>query len=470
MFEHAEPITTIPRQDAVPTARPSAGLIAKYDGRAPRYTSYPPATQFTAEVTAETYGAWLGALPTDQAVSLYLHIPFCARLCWYCGCNTRAVNRHEPVGDYVRLLLDEIDLLGAALPARLTAGTVHFGGGTPNMLSTDEVDAIFDRLGKVFDLASDIDIAIEMDPAVLTRDWVRAAGARGLSRASLGVQNLTPEVQAAVNRRDTFDQIADCVAWLREAKVASINLDLMYGLPHQTTANTLSTLDELLTLRPERLALFGYAHVPWMKSHQQLIDEAALPGPQARLDQSESAAERLAAEGYVRIGLDHFALPEDPMAKALAAGTLRRNFQGYTTDPAVTLLGMGASAIGGLPQGFVQNAAHELTWRAAVKEGRLPVARGVAISDEDRFRAEIIERLMCDFAVDLAAVCARHRRSPADLAGELARLAPFVADGLVRVDGFNIQVPPVGRLLVRSIAAVFDAYFNADSQRHAKAI
>lgn len=451
-------------------ARPTAQLIAKYDGRAPRYTSYPPATQFSAEVGAETYVGWLRDLPVDQAVSLYLHIPFCARLCWYCGCNTRAVNRHEPVGDYVRLLLDEIDLLGAALPGRLPAGSIHFGGGTPNMLSTGEVDAIFDRLGEVFDLAPGIDIAVEMDPAVLTRDWVRAAAARGMSRASLGVQNLTPQVQAAVNRRDTFEHIADCVAWLREARVASINLDLMYGLPHQTTANTLSTLDLLLPLRPERLALFGYAHVPWMKSHQQLIDEAALPDAPARLDQSETAAERLAAEGYVRIGLDHFALPDDPMAKAQAAGALRRNFQGYTTDSAATLLGMGASAIGCLPQGFAQNAAHELTWRASVKDGRLPVVRGVAIGAEDRFRAEIIERLMCDSRVDLAAVCDRHGRTHSDLAADLARLSPFIADGLAEIRGSRIEVLPAGQLLVRSIAAVFDAYFSAESSRHAKAI
>lgn len=450
--------------------RPTAELIAKYDGRAPRYTSYPPATQFSAQVNAETYGLWLRDLPVEQAVSLYVHIPFCARLCWYCGCNTRAVNRHEPVGDYVRLLLDEIALLGAALPGRLPVGAIHFGGGTPNMLSTGEIDAIFDRLGQVFALTADVDVAVEMDPAVLTRDWVRAAAGRGMNRASLGVQNLTPEVQAAVNRRDTFEHIADCVAWLREARIGSINIDLMYGLPHQTTANTLSTLDQLLPLRPERLALFGYAHVPWMKSHQQLIDEAALPDAQARLDQSETAAERLAAEGYVRIGLDHFALPEDPMAKAQAAGTLRRNFQGYTTDPAVTLLGMGASAIGCLPQGFVQNAAHELTWRAAVKEGRLPITRGVAVDAEDRFRAEIIERLMCDFYVDLAAVCARHGRALSDLAEDVSRLAPFIADGLAQVRGARVEVLPAGHLLVRSIAAVFDAYFSAESQRHAKAI
>ena len=450
--------------------RPTAELVAKYDGRAPRYTSYPPATQFSAQIDAQTYALWLRDLPVDQAVSLYVHIPFCARLCWYCGCNTRAVNRHEPVGDYVRLLLDEIALLGAALPGRLPVGAIHFGGGTPNMLSTGEVEAIFDRLGQVFALTADVDVAVEMDPAVLTRDWVRAAAGRGMNRASLGVQNLTPEVQAAVNRRDTFEHIADCVAWLREAQIGSINIDLMYGLPHQTTANTLSTLDQLLPLRPERLALFGYAHVPWMKSHQQLIDEAALPDAQARLDQSETAAERLAAEGYVRIGLDHFALPEDPMAKAQAAGTLRRNFQGYTTDPPVTLLGMGASAIGCLPQGFVQNAAHELTWRAAVKEGRLPITRGVAVDAEDRFRAEIIERLMCDFHVDLAAVCARHGRACSDLAQDVSRLAPFIADGLAQIRGSRVEVLPAGHLLVRSIAAVFDAYFSAEGQRHAKAI
>ena len=450
--------------------RPSAGLIARYDGRAPRYTSYPPATQFTPDLTAEDYAQWLGALPTDEAVSLYLHIPFCSRMCWYCGCNTRVVNRREPIGDYVQLLLTEIDLLARALPGRLPNANIHFGGGTPNTLAPTELDAIFDRLGAAFDIAPDAEIAVEMDPEVLTRDWVRAAGARGLSRASLGVQNLTPEVQAAVNRRDTFEHVADCMGWLREAGVRSINLDLMYGLPHQTTANTLSTLDRLLTLRPERIALFGYAHVPWMKRHQTLIDEAALPGAQARLDQSESAAERLADEGYVRIGLDHFALPHDSMARSLADGALRRNFQGYTTDQAAALLGLGASAIGGLPQGFVQNATQERDWREAVRAGRLPVARGLAFTAEDRWRAEIIERLMCRFEVDLESVCARHGRRLSDLTDDIGRLDTFLADGLAVIDGGRVSVTPAGRLLVRSIAAAFDGYFNPAGERHARAI
>ncbi|WP_312164514.1 oxygen-independent coproporphyrinogen III oxidase [Phenylobacterium sp.] len=447
-----------------------ADLIARYDGRAPRYTSYPTAVQFTPQVGEAAYRRWLAELPAHEPVSLYMHVPFCARLCWYCGCNTRAVNRHEPVAAYVGKLLDEIRLLGQALPSRPPANALHFGGGTPNMLSPAELDVLFAALGQVFDLSADIEVATEIDPPALTREWVRAAAAHGLRRASLGVQNLSPEVQAAVDRKGTIEEAARCVGWLREAGVASINLDLMYGLPHQTTANTLATIDAVLSLRPERLALFGYAHVPWMKSHQQLIAEEALPGPAERLDQSERAAERLVAEGYVRIGLDHFALPDDELAVALAEGRLRRNFQGYTTDAARTLIGMGASAIGGFPQGYVQNLTRELDWRAALERGELPVARGVTLTEEDRFRGEIIERLMCDFAVDLRVACARHDRSLADLALILARLEPFRREGLIEAEGGQVRVVGAGRLVIRSICAAIDEYFDAQQGRHAKAL
>ncbi|MCR5881046.1 hypothetical protein LRS04_24330 [Phenylobacterium sp. J367] len=281
---------------------------------------------------------------------------------------------------------------------------------------------------------------------------------------------MSPQVQRAVNRRESFAEIEAGVGWLREAGVRSVNLDLMYGLPHQTVENTLSTLDAVLTLRPERIALFGYAHVPWMKSHQQLIHEAALPGPAERLDQADAAAERLMTAGYVRIGLDHFAVPDDELALALTQGRLHRNFQGYTTDQARTLLGLGASAIGALPQGFVQNVAQELGWRAAIAAGELPIARGVAVTADDRFRGEIIERLMCDLEVDLAAVCARHGRDPADLAAARSRLAPFAADGLVRLLGPKVEVSEAGRAVVRSVCAVFDAYFQPDGGRHSKAL
>ena len=448
----------------------TAQLIARYDGRAPRYTSYPTAVQFTPAVTAEVYRQWLAELPPADPVSLYLHVPFCARLCWYCGCNTRAVNSHQPIGDYVNLLLAELDMLSDALPGRLKASAVHLGGGTPNMLTPEELGEIFDALKHAFRFSGDMEIAAELDPAVLTRDWVRAAASHGLSRASLGVQNLDDRVQAAVNRKDTIAEIQAGVGWLRDAGVASINLDLMYGLPHQTVENTLRTLDAILPLQPERLALFGYAHVPWMKAHQKLIHEAALPDAAERLDQSEAAAERLLSEGYVPIGLDHFALPTDALAVAAFEGTLHRNFQGYTTDAAGTLLGLGASAIGSLPQGFVQNAAQETTWRAAVGAHELPIARGVALTDDDRFRGEIIERLMCDFDVDLAAICARHHRALSDLAEPLARLEAFERDGLIRHEGVRLMITERGRILVRSVCATFDAYLAPDAQRHAKAI
>ncbi|MBP7651130.1 MAG: oxygen-independent coproporphyrinogen III oxidase [Phenylobacterium sp.] len=445
-------------------------LIAKYDGRAPRYTSYPTAVQFTPQVDAATYRGWLAALPLTDPVSIYLHIPFCARLCWYCGCNTRAVNRHEPVSDYVQHLIIEAERLQGALPGRLPANAIHLGGGTPNMLAPEEMDVIFGALRRIFDVTPDAEIAAELDPAVLSRDWVRAAASHGLSRASLGVQNLAPQVQAAVNRQESFEEIAQCVAWLREFGIGSINLDLMYGLPHQTTANTLSTVDQIVTLRPERIALFGYAHVPWMKAHQQLIDENALPGAAARLDQSEAAAERLVSEGYVRIGLDHFALPTDSLLVAQREGRLRRNFQGYTTDSAQTLLGLGASSIGSLPQGLVQNIAQELPWRAAVVAGDLPIARGVIVTDEDRFRGEIIERLMCDLAVDLGAVCDRHGRTLAGLADELSDLRAFADDGLVAIQEGRLTVTDLGRLVVRSVCAVFDTYFAPEAGRHSKAL
>ncbi|PZQ63914.1 MAG: oxygen-independent coproporphyrinogen III oxidase [Phenylobacterium zucineum] len=455
---------------AIARAHQLADLVARYDGRAPRYTSYPTAVQFTPQVDEAAYRGWLATLPADEAVSVYLHIPFCHRLCWYCGCNTRATTRHEPVSEYVGLLLDEARLLEQALPGRLKASAIHLGGGSPNMLSTEELGAIFGALDHIFEPTPDREVAAELDPANLTRNWVAAAAARGLNRASLGVQTLDPDVQAAVNRIQSHEQVAACVAWLREFGVRSLNIDLMYGLPHQTTARVLDTVDVIADMRPERIALFGYAHVPWMKAHQQLIDEGALPGAAQRLEQSEAAAERLAVQGYVRIGLDHFALPDDEMALAMGQGRLHRNFQGYTTDAAGTLLGLGASSIGRVPQGFVQNIAQELGWRTAVREGRLPVARGVALTDDDRFRADIIERLMCDLAVDLDEVCARHGRGIVDLVPELQALAPFSADGLVEVEGHELRVVGAGRLVVRSICAAFDRYFDDGAGRHAKAL
>lgn len=431
-------------------------LLTRYDSRAPRYTSYPTALEFSGDVTGERYGAWLSALDPSEPVSVYAHIPFCNRLCWYCGCNTRVVKKQSLISDYVGYLVDELALVEARLPGRLKAGAVHLGGGTPNTLSRDDLVTLFSALRHVFAFTPGVEISAELDPAVLTQSWVTAAAFHGLTRASLGVQDLAPHVQEAVNRIEPFDVVARAVGWLREAGIDSINLDLMYGLPRQSVDDVISTLDSVLTLRPDRIALFGYAHVPWARPHQKLLDETQLPDAEARLDQSHAAADRLLRAGYVAIGLDHFALPSDGLAIGAATGGLRRNFQGYTTDPHPTLIGLGASSIGRLPEGFVQNVSSEVAWRAAISEGRLPVARGVALTDDDRLRADVIERLMCDFGVDLNQVAARHAVAPSVFAADKPRLQALAADGLVVVDGERIVVTETGRPFVRLIARVFD--------------
>ena len=445
-------------------------LLAHYESRAPRYTSYPTAVQFTPAVDAQTYADWLGTLTADEPVSLYAHVPFCARLCWFCGCNTRAMKPGDGISDYVDLLVRELDLVDFCLPVRLRAGALHLGGGTPNMLTPKNLDHLFGALRRVFAFDDDTEIAAELDPSQLTADWALAAAGHGLTRASLGVQDLSPAVQAAVNRRESFDVIAHAAGLLRGVGVRSLNIDLMYGLPRQRTEDVLSTIEKVLTLRPDRIALFGYAHVPWMKAHQKLIHEEDLPGPALRLEQSETASERLVAEGYVRIGLDHFALPHDSLAVALAQSSLRRNFQGYTADQHQTLLGFGASAIGRLPQGLVQNHSAEVEWRYAVADGRLPTARGVAFTDEDLFRGEIIEALMCDFAADLASVRAHHDRPPEAFDEAIARLQPAIRDGVVERKGDRIAVTPMGRPFVRQVAAAFDAHLAPDAVRHSTAV
>ena len=446
------------------SGQPRDALFARYDGNAPRYTSYPTAVEFSNAVDEDVVAGWLREIDLAERLSVYVHIPFCERLCWYCGCNTRAVRNPALISEYIAILADELALVEAALPGRPTAGAIHLGGGTPNKLSRDDLGALFRALRHVFKVAPGAEIAAELDPSVLTREWVMAAAFHGLSRASVGVQDLSPHVQEAVNRHEPFEVVERAVGWLREAGMRSINFDLMYGLPRQRTEDVISTLDKVLTLRPERLALFGYAHVPWAKPHQKLIDASELPGASERLDQSEAAAGKLVADGYVRIGLDHFALPDDPLAVALAEGRLRRNFQGYTADPHMTLIGLGASSISRLPQGFCQNDASELGWRRRVQEGRLPVVRGVALTDEDRFRGEIIETLMCRRTVDLAAVCARHGRSMEDLAGEQAALRTMAADGILSVTGDAVEVTPLGEPLIRTVARVFDLRSGAQSR------
>ncbi len=443
----------------------AADLAVRYGGTVPRYTSYPTAPHFHAGIDAKAYAGWLAALPDGQRVSLYVHVPFCEKLCWYCGCQTRVVNRHGPIAHYLDTLLTETSHVAAAIGRRLTADAVHLGGGTPNILTAEDLDRLFGALRAHFALSPQAEIAAELDPRTLTRDWVEAAARNGLNRASLGIQDCDPVVQKAINRSQPFAQSRQAARWLREAGVASVNLDLMYGLPHQSVAGIVATVDQVLELAPDRIALFGYAHVPWMKAHQNLLPQEALPGPAERFAQQDAAAVRLEAAGYVRIGLDHFAAPHDPMAQALRQGGLHRNFQGYTTDEADALIGLGPSSIGRLPQGYVQSIATTRDWAAAVEAAGLPVARGYALTAEDRLRAEIIEALMCALTVDLVEICGRHDAHPGVLQADLLRLCPLEADGLViRRDG-RIWVTEAGRPFVRHVCAAFDACLDRSADR-----
>ncbi|MGO9135878.1 MAG: oxygen-independent coproporphyrinogen III oxidase [Methylovirgula sp.] len=452
-------------------ADPLDRLIAKYGGRVPRYTSYPTAVQFSPAIGESDYRVWLGALSrADGALSIYIHIPFCAQLCWYCGCNTKVVNARAPIHDYVADLLTEIDRVAAALTARLEIGAVHFGGGTPNMLSPAELGRILAKLDEKFDLAADADIAVEIDPRLLTQDWVRAAAQNGVKRASLGVQDFSPDVQAAIHRIQSDETVARAMNYLRRVGIDQINLDLMYGLPRQDLSRLEATIGEAMSLGPDRLSLFGYAHVPWLKPHQKLINDAELPDAHARLVMQRRAAKLFEAAGFVRLGLDHFARPDDPLAVHATERRMRRNFQGYTTDDASVLLGFGASAIGRLPQGYAQNAADVGPWRGALEAGRLPVVRGVALGAEDVLRAKIIERLMCDFSVDLAEFAADHDGAIYGFDREYEELADMAEDGLVSLAGSRIDVSPEGRDFVRSVCSVFDRYLDRAGQRHAHGV
>lgn len=446
------------------------GRAAALERRVPRYTSYPTAPQFHAGVGRDIYRNWLGQLPADMPVSLYLHIPFCDSMCWFCGCHTKIVRRYEPIAAYLETLLTEIDMATEAVGRRQPVRHIHWGGGTPTILVAADVLRLTERLRERFALTEDAEFAVEIDPRDLPAETVSALGQAGVNRASLGVQDINPDVQAAINRIQPIEVTRLAVDRLREAGVDAINIDIMYGLPHQTERHIQTTIDAVLPLAPNRLSLFGYAHLPNFKTHQRMIDEAALPDAEGRWRQFLSAAERLQAEGYVWIGLDHFARPGDPLALALAGGHLRRNFQGYTTDRAAALIGFGASAIGDLPQGYVQNAVPFHSYRDAIKGRRLTVARGFQLEDEDRLRRHVIERLMCYLSVDLPEACKSYGRPPDHFEAELTALTELAADGMVEVTQGTVRIPDAARPLMRVVAAVFDAYLPRSSASHARSV
>jgi oxygen-independent coproporphyrinogen-3 oxidase len=444
--------------------------IKKYlNERIPRYTSYPTAPHFSAAVGPLSYRDWLKAVPENARLSLYLHVPFCETLCWYCGCHTSITRHRAPIEKYVATLEREIarvaDLLGGHRVAH-----VHWGGGTPSIVGPELFQKITSGLRERFVLEPDAELAIEIDPRRLTAEMAAAIGASGVTRASLGVQTFQPSVQEAVGRVQTLETTQACANRLRAAGIRDLNVDMLYGLPHETVESCEATVAATLTLDPARISVFGYAHVPGMMKHQKVIEEAALPNAEARLHQEQAIGDMLMRAGYQRIGLDHYARPDDPLAVAQTTGQLRRNFQGYTDDPADALIGFGASSIGRLPQGYVQNAPGIKEYGDRIEAGELATLRGIAVTPEDDLRGDIIERLMCDLRADVPAALRRHGFDAKWLDSELYGLEPLVADGLAKIDGGVITVPESSRNLVRRVASQFDAYLDPTAGRHAVAV
>ena len=436
----------------------------------PRYTSYPTAPHFHAGIGPETYRQWLGELPENARLSLYLHFPFCDTLCWFCGCHTKITRQYAPIAEYLIALKAEIDAIAALVPASSRVSHIHWGGGSPTILTAEDSSRLIDHLWTRFSAAEDLEFAVEVDPRGMGEDRIDALIKGGLTRVSVGVQDFDPQVQAAINRVQTFEETRAVIDRFRQGGVRSLNIDAIYGLPGQHAAQIEHTLAQVARLDPDRVALFGYAHVPWMKRHQTLIEEADLPGVVERHAQAELAADILERQGFERIGIDHFAKPGDALAKAAREGRLQRNFQGYTVDPADALLGLGASAIGKLPQGYVQNEAGIAAYERAALKGELATVRGIALSAEDVMRGEMIERLMCDLTFDARGLRARFGPAAEPLIHSAEAIVQEDEDGFLAplADGFAITAK--GRPFARTIAARFDAYLSDQAGRHSRAV
>jgi oxygen-independent coproporphyrinogen-3 oxidase len=446
-------------------------IVQKYATAAvPRYTSYPTVPHFQTNFPEATLRSWLAALEPAKPVSLYLHVPFCRQLCWYCGCNMKLAARYEPVEKYVDVLMREVDLVAGLVPARMKVDHLHWGGGTPTALEPDDLARVMEKVTSRFDFTDDAEIAIECDPRTLSDEMISRIGKIGFTRASFGVQEFDPKVQAAINRIQPPEMVRRAVDGFRKAGVASVNFDLIYGLPHQTVASLTKTIRQCVEMRPDRIALFGYAHVPWMAKKQRLIDEAALPGSMERRAQAEAAATALEAAGYQAIGIDHFALPYDPLAVAARAGTLHRNFQGYTTDQADTLIALGSTSIGRTPDGYYQNISETGAWARAVAAGELPVAKGHVLTDEDRARALVIEQLMCQGAAAFGGAGEAYGMGEGWCADALDNLSDMMRDRLVVIDGDTVRLADEALPLARVAAAAFDSYFQLSKARHSVAV
>jgi len=439
-------------------------LVRKYDLFGPRYTSYPTADRFHEGFTAEHY---VNALHTrnhahpTQPLSLYVHLPFCNTICYYCACNKVITKDHGRSAKYIRYLGREIAAVGALIEGGPRVEQLHWGGGTPTFLARDEMAALMGHLRGGFDFVRDAEISIEVDPRKVDAETIAFLAALGFNRISVGIQDFDPEVQKAVNRIQTEAETRAVMDAARANGFVSVNADLIYGLPKQSVAGFSATLDKVIDASPDRIALYSYAHVPHLFKPQRRIEVAELPAPEAKLGILALAIDKLGAAGYLYIGMDHFAKPADELAVAQRERKLHRNFQGYSTKPDCDLLAFGISAIGKVGAAYVQNVKTLDEYYDRLDAQALPVLRGVELDADDLIRRDVIQKLMCDFDLDFAAAEARHRIVFREyFAPELAALQPLAADGLVELSDRAIRVTPRGRLLVRTVAMQFDRYLR----------
>lgn len=448
--------------------------ILSYDRAVPRYTSYPTAPVFQADFPAATVAGWIDALKDGANLSLYVHIPFCPKLCHYCGCFTHITSRYAPVEDYVHLLRREIAAMGRRMGGRHRVTHLHFGGGSPTMLAEQDFRLLVDTFREFFAFSPDAEIAVEVDPRHMTASLAVCYASAGVNRISLGVQDFDPKVMETVNRVQPFEVVYKAVDYLRAAGIQDFNLDFIYGLPYQTVRSLTRSMDYALLLKPNRFALYGYAHVPWKKKNMRLIPDDSLPNNDDRYDLFMAGAEILEEAGYAPIGIDHFVKDSDDMMAAQKDGTLGRNFQGYTNIAPDALIGFGVSAISQYPQGYAQNTTASHDYQEAVLHGdALPVAKGYGFKGEDLARKAIIERLMCDLSAPLDTIWASFGHDTATLAPLKAALLPFIKDGLAYLDtdgGFSIN--PLARPVVRIIASIFDEYLPPvdTTKKHSMAV
>ena len=456
------------QQRGMSTLHVDLDLVRKHNVAGPRYTSYPPATKFTGDFAREELAARIEANNrSDRDLSLYFHIPFCETLCWFCGCTTVITTDHSRGNAYIDLLEKEIATMrGRINPARKVS-QLHFGGGSPTFLQPDEIRRLGDLIRRNFEFSPDIEAGVEVDPRRLSRDHLVALREAGFNRASMGVQDFDPKVQEAIHRIQPRAMTEQAVAWMRELGFASVNLDLIYGLPHQTVASFEQSLATVLEMGPDRLSVFSYAHVPWIKPAQKILEQKNLPAPEEKLRLLKLVIERLTeGDRYVYIGMDHFARPDDELAVAQRERKLQRNFQGYSTRAGADIYSFGMSSISQIPDAYWQNEKDLSTYQTVVESGREPWYRAYLMTGEDMIRRDVIMRLMCDLSLDFVETSSRLGIDFArHFAQELVALAPYEADALVSRDASGIRVTETGRLFLRNIAMCFDATLSPSAER-----